>query len=50
MLYIMVEKKEVKKSSEIKRGVLSTWLVASYGIAANAPIAVATLYFVGLAG
>jgi len=46
----MVEKKEVKKSSEIKRGVLSTWLVASYGIAANAPIAVATLYFVGLAG
>jgi len=35
---------------ELKREVLGTWLVASYGIAANAPIAVATLYFVGIAG
>lgn len=34
----------------LKRDVLGTWLVASYGIAANAPIAVATLYFVGIAG
>ncbi|MCH4815124.1 MAG: APC family permease [Saccharolobus sp.] len=34
----------------MRKGVLGTWLVASYKIAANAPIAVATLYFVGLAG
>ncbi|ARM76928.1 APC family permease [Acidianus manzaensis] len=39
-----------EKRNEIRRGVLGTWLVASYGIAANAPIAVATLYFVGIAG
>ncbi|MEM3293360.1 MAG: APC family permease [Metallosphaera sp.] len=38
------------KRKELKRDVLSTWLVASYGLAANAPIAVATLYFVGIAG
>lgn len=42
--------KEKKNVSELRKGVLGTWLVASYGIAANAPIAVATLYFVGLAG
>ncbi|QPG51177.1 APC family permease [Saccharolobus solfataricus] len=41
---------EKKNVSELRKGVLGTWLVASYGIAANAPIAVATLYFVGLAG
>ncbi|BFH74791.1 APC family permease [Sulfurisphaera javensis] len=45
----MDERKEVVKK-ELKREVLNTWLVASYGIAANAPIAVATLYFVGIAG
>ncbi|ACP45470.1 amino acid permease-associated region [Sulfolobus islandicus Y.G.57.14] len=41
---------EKKNVSELRKGVLGTWLVASYGIAANALIAVATLYFVGLAG
>ncbi|QKR00200.1 APC family permease [Metallosphaera tengchongensis] len=41
---------ENQKDTGLRRGVLGTWLVASYGIAANAPIAVATLYFVGIAG
>ena len=47
---MMEDKKSDLQKSELRREVLGTWLVASYGIAANAPIAVATLYFVGLAG
>ncbi|BAB67663.1 APC family permease [Sulfurisphaera tokodaii] len=47
---MMEDKKSDLQKPELKRDVLGTWLVASYGIAANAPIAVATLYFVGLAG
>nr|WP_240938840.1 hypothetical protein [Metallosphaera hakonensis] len=48
----MDEKKSLENEGkrDLKRGVLGTWLVASYSIAANAPIAVATLYFVGIAG
>lgn len=48
----MDEKKKLENEAQpsLKRDVLGTWLVASYGIAANAPIAVATLYFVGIAG
>ncbi len=46
----MDEKKSLENEGkrDLKRGVLGTWLVASYSIAANAPIAVATLYFVAL--
>ncbi|ABP95973.1 MULTISPECIES: APC family permease [Metallosphaera] len=48
----MDEKKKLENEAQpsLKKDVLGTWLVASYGIAANAPIAVATLYFVGIAG
>ncbi len=39
-----------QSSQELKREVLSAWELAGYGMAANAPIAVASLYFTGVAG
>ncbi|MGC8568603.1 MAG: hypothetical protein ACP5LW_01180 [Nitrososphaeria archaeon] len=40
----------MQASSELKRDVLNTLELAAYGMAANAPIAVASLYFTGVAG
>jgi len=39
-----------QNSKELKREVLGVWELAAYSMAANAPIAVAVLYFTGVAG